>query len=243
MLTEPYSHGFLHLLILPSDLFLCQALSLTHSVGFILKNPSVMPFFQGAYNFETHGGSFHDSKRHRRRHHSNAQKTTSSHSPPPAQRNPHRSTSLSSRIIPTLIHADTADSEKTIDEEAQTIQDTPGCFESLWDSLTNTLPCRIYMHALLRLPSHYFHRVDRLSRDANLALKEILDLAVESNSTCGNDFQSQILDLGQHTSPSITKPESLPPAYRHLTVRWGCFIDDLLEEWKTLNLVSALLVP
>ncbi|KXN86815.1 hypothetical protein AN958_09611 [Leucoagaricus sp. SymC.cos] len=76
-----------------------------------------------------------------------------------------------------------------------------------------------------------------------MALKEILDLAVQRDAKCGNDFQSEILDLGQNSSPEITKPESLPPAFRHLTVRWGCFIDDLQEEWRTLNLVSALLVP
>jgi len=76
-----------------------------------------------------------------------------------------------------------------------------------------------------------------------MALKEILDLAVESNMKCGDDFQTQILDLGQHSSPTVVDPDSLPPAYRQLTVRWSCFIDDLLEEWRTLNIVSALLVP
>lgn len=192
-----------------------------------------MPFFQGSYNFELHGGSFRGSRHHRRRHHA---KTKQLQTIPLAQRIPHRSESL-------LEHADSKVSENTTDEEAQALPRSSSCRDSILAFLADTLSSQIYMPFFLYLPSHYFNRVDRLSRDANMALKEILDLAVELNVTCGNDFQTKILDLGQHSSPSIVDPESLPPAYRQLTIRWSCFIDDLLEEWRTLNIVSALLVP
>jgi len=179
-----------------------------------------MPFFQGAYNFELHGGIFSGERRHRRLHHANSKQ-------------------------PVAVHrrTDSEASENITDEEAQTPPGSPSCLEFALVFLTDSLFSQIYMQLLLRLPSHYFDRVDRLSRDANMALKEILDLAVESNMKCGDDFQTQILDLGQHSSSTIVDPDSLPPAYRQLTVRWSCFIDDLLEEWRTLNIVSALLVP
>lgn len=192
-----------------------------------------MPFFQGSYNFELHGGSFRGSRHHRRRHHA---KTKQLQTIPLAQRIPHRSESL-------LEDADSKVSENTTDEEAHALPRSSSCRDSILAFLADTLSSQIYMPFFLYLPSHYFNRVDRLSRDANMALKEILDLAVELNVTCGNDFQTKILDLGQHSSPSIVDPESLPPAYRQLTIRWSCFIDDLLEEWRTLNIVSALLVP
>ncbi|KAF5352872.1 hypothetical protein D9756_006324 [Leucocoprinus leucothites] len=208
--------------------------------------PQIMPFFQGKYNFETHGGTFHDVRRHRyqRLHHRNSNQPASAPQPQPStEQSPHLSESLRSHLPSVITHTDSVNSEKSIDEEAQTIPDSSSHLESMWGTLADKLPRLIHAQFLLHLPSHYFDRVDRLSRDGNMALKEILDMAVESNTKCGNDFQSQILDLGQSSSSLIMKPESLPPAYRTLTIRWGCFIDDLLAEWKTLNLVSALLVP
>jgi len=197
-----------------------------------------MPFFQGAYNFELHGGIFYGERRHRRLHHTNTEHVASQTL---TQKPESKSRPL--HLLHTLERTDSKASENITDEEPRTLPGSPSCRESLSVFLTDTLFSQIYMQLLLHLPSHYFDRVDRLSRDANMALKEILDLAVESNMRCGDDFQTQILDLGQHSSPTIVDPDSLPPAYRQLTVRWSCFIDDLLEEWRTLNIVSALLVP
>jgi len=201
-----------------------------------------MPFFQGAYNFELHGGIFYGERRHRRLPHANPKQPVASQTVPLTQKPEHESKSRPLHLLHALEHTDSEASENIIDEEVQTLPGSPSYRKSV-SVFTDAFFSQIYMQLLLRLPSHYFDRVDRLSRDANMALKEILDLAVESNMKCGDDFQTQILDLGQHSSPTIVDPDTLPPAYRQLTVRWSCFIDDLLEEWRTLNIVSALLVP
>ncbi|KAJ3574438.1 hypothetical protein NP233_g1756 [Leucocoprinus birnbaumii] len=177
-----------------------------------------MPFFQGAYNFESRGGTFQGLRRRRRQQRDTNQPTSPVQSPPQTPVDPR----LPAYAPSPITHSGSGDSEKATDEEAQTISDKSGFWRSLWMWLIEIL-CQIYVHALLRLPFHYQTRVERLSRDANMALKEILDLA--------------------YTAPAITNPDSLPPAYRNLTTRWGYFIDDLLEEWRTLNIVSALLVP
>lgn len=204
-----------------------------------------MPFFQGAYNFEIHGGSFGDSARHHRHHHhqSTGGSRTSTFSLPSRRQSPQRTTSLPTHLPPPLLNSGSVDSDKTLDEEAQVALDAPGRLSSFCISLTDTLPRQVYMHLLLKLPSHYFGRVDRLAREANLALKEILDMAVRAECKGGWEFQNEILDLGRDASPLATDFKSLPPSYQQLTLRWGCFIDSLIEEWKTLNLVSALLVP
>ena len=35
---------------------------------------------------------------------------------------------------------------------------------------------------------------------------------------------------------------SVPPAYRRLTLVWQSFIDSLMREWKTFNIISVLLL-
>lgn len=75
---------------------------------------------------------------------------------------------------------------------------------------------QLYSHFLLRLPSMYFTRVPRIFRLAKFRHMDVKKLEVE----------------GAGTSQALT-------FFHQLRTE---FIDALLKEWKTLNLVSALLL-
>ncbi|KAF9445739.1 hypothetical protein P691DRAFT_805229 [Macrolepiota fuliginosa MF-IS2] len=128
------------------------------------------------------------------------------------------------------------------DEESQASPTTPTCCNpGAWTFLTDTLPRQLYICSLLRLPALYCSRVEPLSRDANMVLKELLNKAVEASSRGEKDFQTQMSECGLDPSYD-TFATSLPPAYQRLANRWGIFIENLMREWKTMNIVSGLLV-
>ncbi|KAF9451845.1 hypothetical protein P691DRAFT_723248 [Macrolepiota fuliginosa MF-IS2] len=62
------------------------------------------------------------------------------------------------------------------------------------------------------------------------------DLALRAVAT------ETIIDI-EVPNPQDPEPHRLPPSYRRLKDRWETFIDILIKEWTTLNIVSALLVP
>lgn len=111
--------------------------------------------------------------------------------------------------------------------------------------LVDTVPRQIYLHCLLRLPALYFSRVERITKDCDLSLEEIENItlrsAAENRENPHKDSRRDLVNL-QSNSES-TDPSLLPPSYQKLTKHWESFINTLLEEWRTLNFVSALLVP
>ncbi|KAF8638241.1 hypothetical protein AX17_002263 [Amanita inopinata Kibby_2008] len=98
----------------------------------------------------------------------------------------------------------------------------------------DTIPRQIYLHLLLRLPSLYFSRVARIFEDADLTLPEIARLA---HVTAPEERKGTV---GISGFPVI--PNAPPFQYAILKTTWETFIDSLLREWKTLNLVSVLLL-
>jgi len=96
--------------------------------------------------------------------------------------------------------------------------------------ILDTIPRQVYLNFLLRLPYMYFYRVTRIFEEAQLRMSEIERMAIEASgawkSATGWDFQ-----------PIVT---STP--YENLQKSWDAFINDLLREWKTLNIVSVLLL-
>ncbi|KAJ3569972.1 hypothetical protein NP233_g4705 [Leucocoprinus birnbaumii] len=105
---------------------------------------------------------------------------------------------------------------------------------------TKTLPQQIYLHFLLRLPSLYFSRVDRIFKATNLTMEEIKEMALQATAEDLKDLQYSMLYATPYGGDF--EPTNLSPAYRRLKGRWEQFIDSLMREWKTLNIVSVLLL-
>lgn len=95
----------------------------------------------------------------------------------------------------------------------------------------DTIPRQIYLHFLLRLPYLYFSRVTRIFEEATLSMREIKNMAVESLRHGGDPVHGL-------TFPGREEPRS----YSNLKNTWEMYIDSLLKEWKTLNIVSVLLL-
>ena len=94
-------------------------------------------------------------------------------------------------------------------------------------------PKQMYLLFLLRLPSLYFSRVSRIFEEADMSLPEIKKMALETASQgLTHEFEMQMA----FESPSV------PPAYKRLTSTWESFIDSVMREWKTFNIISVLLL-
>lgn len=112
--------------------------------------------------------------------------------------------------------------QASLDEET-TLRDEISIF------LLEIVPHQVYLHCLLRLPYLYFARVDQIFESANLTLEEMKDMALQVTLEGSDD------DCGR------VKTE-IPKGYWRLKKAWERFIDNLLREWKTLNIISGLLL-
>ncbi|KAF7799967.1 hypothetical protein EIP86_011210 [Pleurotus ostreatoroseus] len=128
----------------------------------------------------------------------------------------------------------------------------------------DVLPRQIYLHFLFRLPALYFSRVARIFEDAEVSKHEIQRmieacmLPNETNEDIGTASaaagaglagaaaglaHSQGVRYGGSAFPFPVdwNPPSVSPALARFKHSWEQFVDSLLREWKTLNLVSVLL--
>ncbi|KAF8917974.1 hypothetical protein CPB85DRAFT_1284294 [Mucidula mucida] len=139
------------------------------------------------------------------------------------------------------------------------------------DFITDTLPRMFYLYTLLRLPALYFSRVARIFEDADVSRPDIqrmidtcsrpgynmpLSSNVNVNANAARHATSTGVGLMGHVGAvplvsdldvPITFPEDwaapfVSPALVRFKHSWEAFIDSLLREWKTLNVVSALLL-
>ncbi|KAJ7036527.1 hypothetical protein C8F04DRAFT_953769 [Mycena alexandri] len=99
-------------------------------------------------------------------------------------------------------------------------------------------PRQVYLHVLLRIPSLYFSRVTRIFEDARLSLPDIKRMA-RANADQWNTTNPQPFPSIFTTSPDQMP---LPQSLLHFRASWEGFIDSLMREWKTLNIVSVLLM-
>ncbi|KAI0352484.1 hypothetical protein OH77DRAFT_791134 [Trametes cingulata] len=129
---------------------------------------------------------------------------------------------------------------------------------------TDTLPRQLYLWFLLWLPALYWHRVARVFEDAEVSKPEIQRLI----DACGNFAHDPSVDAaiatgfatpvggggaggggGAYRSPSLAgmpfpeewTPPIVSPALARFKNSWELFVDSLMREWKTFNVVSALL--
>lgn len=103
--------------------------------------------------------------------------------------------------------------------------------------LLDTLPRQIYLYFLLCLPYLYFSRVAHIFQAAELSLpkikQEVIAQSRHEHDSYSGDSPSYSWGFGQPV-PS--------PAYLNLQKTWELFIDSLLREWRTLNIISVLLL-
>ena len=96
-------------------------------------------------------------------------------------------------------------------------------------SFVRSLPRIMYNIVLFKLPSHYFSQVARIFVDANYDLAELQRMALESlvrpARVLGHDGR---IDLSTN--------------YGEMQQSWDRCIDDLIKEWKALNVISVLLL-
>ena len=94
--------------------------------------------------------------------------------------------------------------------------------------ILDTVPRQVYLHVLLRLPYLYFSRVTRIFEEAELTMPEIKRMALEA------------VPGSRHGQGKLSRKQRKTTI--QLKSTWDSFIDSLLREWKTLNLVSVLLL-
>jgi hypothetical protein len=95
------------------------------------------------------------------------------------------------------------------------------------------LPRQLYLHFLFRLPAFYFSRVALIFDEAEMTMSEIRQMAPDHTT-----FREPDELHGYGFSIKHTNPLKL----NQLRATWAAFIDSLLMEWKTLNIVSVLLL-
>ena len=96
--------------------------------------------------------------------------------------------------------------------------------------LLDTLPRQIYLNLMLRLPQLYFTHVIRIFEDAEMSMPEIKKMALGANNYLKDPTISKALHLESG------------PRYDNLSRSWRAFIDSLMREWKTMNIISVLLL-
>lgn len=133
--------------------------------------------------------------------------------------------------------------------------------------LMDTVPRQLYLHILLRLPAFYFSRVSRIFEDAEISKHEVQRMIAAcaparpsdnddgANSTAaGIGISLSAAMAGASTRadgfrpgnsafpfPAEWDPPSVSPALSRFKHSWEVFVDSLIREWKTLNLVSVLI--
>ncbi|KAJ6485593.1 hypothetical protein C8R45DRAFT_277008 [Mycena sanguinolenta] len=104
--------------------------------------------------------------------------------------------------------------------------------------LFDFIPRQLYLHFLLRIPSLYFSRVTRIFEDARLSLPDIKRMARArpdqwTNPSNMNPWQ-----------PNVPSPDRmrLPQSLLQFRSNWEAFIESLMREWNTFNIISVLLL-
>jgi hypothetical protein len=95
-------------------------------------------------------------------------------------------------------------------------------------------PQQLYMAMLLHLPALYFTRVSRILEDAELTMHKVRQLYKPAQHTA-------VAEPTSDEERAKEKEEELL-SVAHFRMMWGLFVDSIVREWKTLNIISALLL-
>lgn len=128
----------------------------------------------------------------------------------------------------------------------QSTRESPPTWSLVAAFILDTIPRQIYLYTLLCLPYLYYSRVARIFEEADMSLpmiqQGIVDAAKENMSTLdpGSKESQTHKNTWQHSLHLEPLRENI--AYMRLQDTWQTFIDSLLREWKTLNIISVLLL-
>ncbi|KAK7036155.1 hypothetical protein R3P38DRAFT_2910819 [Favolaschia claudopus] len=98
------------------------------------------------------------------------------------------------------------------------------------------IPHQIYLHLLLRLPLLYFSRVTRVFEDAQLSMPDIQEAAF-AYATQWRDNSPGVIFTTRLPTDVVVAPHILN--FKH---SWEVFIDTLINEWTTQNVVATLML-
>jgi hypothetical protein len=129
---------------------------------------------------------------------------------------------------------------------------------------TNIVLRQLYVSVLLWLPGLYFSRVARIFEDAEVSRPDIQRMidAAKGGDNVDRAMGAWVADGGTSMGTGIASgtgvvlgatgqllpfpedwtPPTVSPALARFKNSWEAFIDNLVREWKTLNIVSALLL-
>ena len=105
----------------------------------------------------------------------------------------------------------------------------PTTRDYIYAFVVDVIPRQIYLHLLLRLPYLYFSRVTRIFEEAEMTMPQIKQGILDAATQVKDPLQANWYET-----------QNLP--YGNLEKTWGNFIDSLMREWKTLNIISVLLL-
>ncbi|KAF7309426.1 hypothetical protein MIND_00313400 [Mycena indigotica] len=101
--------------------------------------------------------------------------------------------------------------------------------------IIDEIPRQTYSYFLLRIPTLYLSRVTRIFEEARLSLPDIKRMARTQAEKWDEKNPTPLLLIHQDYAV-------LPRSLLHFKSSWDSFIDSLMREWKTLNVISVLLM-
>ncbi|KAI5835630.1 hypothetical protein K523DRAFT_411388 [Schizophyllum commune Tattone D] len=120
---------------------------------------------------------------------------------------------------------------------------------SVGDILTYKLWLFMYQTVLFRMPVFYYGRVSRVLEDADMSMAEVYKLARTTTAEWaakGFEERKEALERLRRISNWTMVPQHasnwVTPAMERFKDSWESFINSLLREWKTQNIISALLM-
>ncbi|KAH9007697.1 hypothetical protein EDB83DRAFT_700068 [Lactarius deliciosus] len=114
-------------------------------------------------------------------------------------------------------------------------------FHSVHIVAFDMLPRQLYLHTQLRLPSLYFSRVARIIQDAAVSRPE-LQRIIDTCEAAGSETTPYRTTGTLLPFPEDWIPPNVSPALARFKLSWETFVASLVREWKTLNVLSALLL-
>ncbi|KAL1702334.1 hypothetical protein EV121DRAFT_271811 [Schizophyllum commune] len=118
----------------------------------------------------------------------------------------------------------------------------PSTFAALATFIWQVVPTTLYLCALFRLPALYFSRVARVFENADLCRRDIIRMAV-ARATLWEQALGGSVNHSQAYGYTFHEPQGRELSFPLLQFKktWEQFVDNLLHEWKVLNVISALL--
>lgn len=120
---------------------------------------------------------------------------------------------------------------------------------SCYGALITAPMAHIYLSCLLWIPSLYYLHINKLLEETDLTVEEIRGIIACTSITKPNrgTHRGDLFEMTDVVSSKATYLSNPSSGYRNLyellRKRWCEMIDDLIEEWRTLNIVSVILVP